>query len=138
MKIIRKYKFHAAHRNMGLSGKCSRLHGHRYEVEVVLDLTWTVCGITMEFQHIDAQLNPIFNSLDHYTLLESSDPISDLLGSTHVIRFPFPTSVEMLALYLFRECAEIMGNSVFELRLKETESGTVIVNHSDMKGFPKK
>jgi len=92
----------------------------------------------MEFQHIDAQLNPIFNSLDHYTLLESSDPISDLLGSTHVIRFPFPTSVEMLALYLFRECAEIMGNSVFELRLKETESGTVIVNHSDMKGFPLK
>ena len=35
-RIEKKYHFYAGHRNKSAGEKCGRLHGHTYDVEVIL------------------------------------------------------------------------------------------------------
>lgn len=135
MKITREYRFYAAHRNAGLVGKCSRLHGHRYGVQVDLDLPYGRSGVTLEFSHIDAQLVPVFEALDHWTLLDENDELAKRLGPDHVKAFAFPTSAENLAAYLLSECLTRLPYCT-ALRLRETDSAVVTVVPNDLKDYP--
>jgi 6-pyruvoyltetrahydropterin/6-carboxytetrahydropterin synthase len=134
MKIKRRYRFYAAHRNDGLNDKCARLHGHRYGVEVTLDLAYTHHGITTLFDDIDGRLRPIFDSLDHRTLLADADPLCDALGHS-AVRFGWPTSAENLAAWLLDQCARSLPGCV-ELALQETDSATIVVTLDDLKEWP--
>lgn len=120
---------------MGLGGKCARLHGHRYGVEVCLTLPRTSNGVTTLFSDIDMKLLPIFESLDHKTLLVDSDPLVDILIGEAVV-FKFATSAENLAAWLLSECIAAMGEAVCSLALQETDSSTVIATPDDLKEFP--
>ena len=137
MKITREYRFYSAHRNAGLFGKCARLHGHRYGVQVDLDLPYGKSGVTLEFCHIDAQLVPVFEGLDHWTLLDANDELAALLGPEHVKSFAFPTSAENLAAHLLAECLKRLPYCT-ALRLRETDSAVVTVVPDDLKEYPKK
>ena len=137
MRVTRAYRFYAAHRNAGLAGKCSRLHGHRYGVEVELDLPYTGHGVTVEFRDIDAALDPIFQRLDHWTLLDQADELTARLGPAHVIAFDFPTSAENLAAYLLKACATALPGCI-ALRLRETDSAVISVTLDDLKEYPKR
>jgi 6-pyruvoyltetrahydropterin/6-carboxytetrahydropterin synthase len=136
MKITREYRFYAAHRNEGLVGKCARLHGHRYGVQVDLDLAYSAAGVTIEFCFIDAQLGPVFEALDHWTLLDANDELAQRLGPDHVKAFPFPTSAENLAAHLLGECLNRLPQCT-ALRLRETDSAVVTVVPDDLKEYPK-
>lgn len=138
MKIRRRYRFYAAHRNPALNDKCARLHGHRYGVEVALDLRPTRAGVTTLFCDIDAMLQPIFDALDHRTLLHDEDPLCNYkqaLGDS-VVAFPWPTSAENLAAWLFEQCWRKMPDTV-ELCLTETDSATIVVTEKDLQEWPR-
>lgn len=62
-------EFSAAHALRGYPGKCARLHGHNFKVEV------TVCGaeldelgMLVDFQTIKARLREITEAFDHRIL----------------------------------------------------------------------
>ena len=63
--------FEAAHYINNYPGKCSRLHGHNWKVEV------TICGkklgelgMLIDFRDLKAAVNTIMVDLDHYCLNE--------------------------------------------------------------------
>ena len=136
MMIRRRYRFYAAHRNPGLRDKCSRLHGHRYGVEVCLVLLPSGAGITMKFADIDERLAPIFESLDHRTLLADNDPLADALADS-VVRLPFASSAENLAAWLLSKCVRAMPGCVESLSLTETDSATVVATIDDLSEWPR-
>lgn len=71
MEIFKKFRIEAAHRlpHVPEGHKCSRLHGHSFEIEIHLngpldpELGW-VC----DFSDVKAAFAPIFEQLDHHYL----------------------------------------------------------------------
>jgi 6-pyruvoyltetrahydropterin/6-carboxytetrahydropterin synthase len=85
-EISRAYRFEAAHwlPHVGVDHPCRQLHGHSYEVEIVLagDLDPQL-GWVLDFAAIDAALEPVIATLDHACLNELEgleNPTSELLA----------------------------------------------------------
>jgi 6-pyruvoyltetrahydropterin/6-carboxytetrahydropterin synthase len=130
MLIERRYRFYAAHRNVGLGGKCSRLHGHRYGIEVVLKVERGPHGVGIKFEDIDAKLAPVFESFDHRALLHDKDELAHK-GIDGAIVFPFEPSTERLAAYLLQLCRFAIPE-VVSLSVTETDSATVTATEEDI------
>ncbi len=61
--------FSASHILHGHTGKCGRLHGHNWKVEVKARTeTLNSIGIGIDFQDLKSALRPIIDYLDHYHL----------------------------------------------------------------------
>lgn len=73
VELSRKYNFSAAHYlpNVPERHKCRRLHGHSYEIEIVIrgeidsDAGWL-----MDYGAIDERVDPVLAEVDHRTLNE--------------------------------------------------------------------
>ena len=66
-----KEHFAAAHRLNGYEGKCSRLHGHTWQVEVAVSGNKTNnIGMLVDFKDIKAVLGGILAEFDHQCLNE--------------------------------------------------------------------
>ena len=68
-----KTHFDAAHRIKDHAGKCSRMHGHRWEVEVVLEgKSLDSANILVDFGVVKSQLEELLEKrFDHYVLNET-------------------------------------------------------------------
>ena len=63
--------FEAAHYINNYSGKCSRLHGHNWKVEVnIYGSQLDELGMLVDFRDLKATVNKIMLKLDHYCLNE--------------------------------------------------------------------
>ena len=63
--------FEAAHYINNYSGKCSRLHGHNWKVEVnISGSKLDELGMLIDFRDLKAAVNKIMIKLDHYCLNE--------------------------------------------------------------------
>lgn len=63
--------FEAAHYINNYSGKCSRLHGHNWKVEVnIYGTQLDELGMLIDFRDLKAAVNKIMIKLDHYCLNE--------------------------------------------------------------------
>jgi len=126
--LIKKYHFYAAHRNVAIGGKCANLHGHTYYVELGLRLEQhTEQEVTMLFEDIDNRLEPIVKHLDHCLLLDSADPQAELLRlvAGRYVEFPFPTSAENLARWIYERIEEEWPRAIEYVQLQETTTSTV-------------
>lgn len=87
MEIFWEFKFEAAHRlpNVPAEHKCSRLHGHSYQVQVhVKGPIEAKSGWVVDFGNIKDACKPIIDRLDHYYLNEIpglENPTSELLAA---------------------------------------------------------
>lgn len=85
MKIGKSFTFETAHRLLDHDGKCARLHGHSYRVEVIveglddLQPEGPARGMIVDFDDIKPWIQGIQTDFDHYALLERGDPIADAL-----------------------------------------------------------
>lgn len=87
--------FEAAHRIVDYPGKCNRLHGHNWSVEVnVIGTKLNELGMLIDFKELKKEVNKIIEGLDHYYLNEL-----DAFKVTN------PTA-ENLAKYLYDELAK--------------------------------
>lgn len=139
MKVLRRFHFYAAHRNAEIGGKCARLHGHCYRVEVVIEFPYTSGGVSLPFEMIDKLVAPIFAEFDHRTIVDVYD--SALMSQISVnqrIEVAFPTSAENLAAYFLDRITTVIEDlgTPTELRLSETDSGTIICTPADLKDYP--
>lgn len=63
--------FEAAHCIRNYPGKCSRLHGHNWKVEVnIYGNTLNELGMLVDFVDLKTAVNSILENLDHYYLNE--------------------------------------------------------------------
>ena len=63
--------YDAAHFLRNYHGKCAKLHGHRYVVEAVVELTeLDESGIAFDFADLKAALRALADGLDHENLNE--------------------------------------------------------------------
>jgi 6-pyruvoyltetrahydropterin/6-carboxytetrahydropterin synthase len=63
--------YDAAHFLRNYQGKCAKLHGHRYVVEAVVELTeLDESGIAFDFADLKAALRALADELDHENLNE--------------------------------------------------------------------
>lgn len=124
IRIGKTFRFEAAHVLPNHDGKCSRPHGHSYQVEVVLagyGLVDTAGasdeGMLMDFGTVSAAWKQIEDQLDHRNLNEQLPP------QYH------PTTAEHIAGYLFDFFqAELVeggpqGVHVTSVRVWETATG---------------
>lgn len=108
--ISKEFRFEAAHQLLNHDGKCARLHGHSYRVEV--RLTGTIRdadgfgdeGMVMDFQEVKNAWAPIGRMLDHQNL-------NDLLD--------FPTTAENLAWWMLEQLTKTLP-AVQAVRVWET------------------
>jgi 6-pyruvoyltetrahydropterin/6-carboxytetrahydropterin synthase len=71
MKMGLTLEFDAAHRLPGYDGKCARVHGHTYDVEVVLEgPVDEKTGFLMDFYDLKQILKSVLDELDHRDLNE--------------------------------------------------------------------
>lgn len=65
-EIIVNSEFSAAHRLRGYEGKCEKLHGHNWQVEVTASKkNLDKLGMVMDFKVLKTILNEILKPLDH-------------------------------------------------------------------------
>tara|TARA_Y100001973_G_C5130848_1_gene297697 strand:- start:34 stop:462 length:429 start_codon:yes stop_codon:yes gene_type:complete len=142
MNISKDFHFYAAHRNQVLDDKCRNLHGHQYRVRFTMTYQEsTANSITMLFRDIDERLEPVIESLDHSTLLDTADPAKEALiesgACDKVVSLPFPTSAENLAAYLLIRAREVIPNTS-AVELHETNSTTITMKQEDLGAWPTK
>ncbi|SEJ12297.1 6-pyruvoyltetrahydropterin/6-carboxytetrahydropterin synthase [Propionispira arboris] len=64
-------EFEAAHRIVGYPGKCNRLHGHNWSIEVsVVGNKLNELGMLVDFKELKQEVNKIMDRLDHQYLNE--------------------------------------------------------------------
>jgi 6-pyruvoyltetrahydropterin/6-carboxytetrahydropterin synthase len=92
-------EYEAAHFLRTYEGPCSRMHGHRYEVEAVLRFeSVDESGLAYDFMEADRHLAALVSELDHRNLNEL-DAFREL-----------ETTAENQARYLFRELRVRLGD----------------------------
>ncbi|MFN3699482.1 MAG: 6-carboxytetrahydropterin synthase QueD, partial [Dictyoglomus sp.] len=66
MLIVKKFKFDAAHNLIFYKGKCEKLHGHTYEVVVVVKGIPNEEGMVIDFVELkEIVKEEVINILDH-------------------------------------------------------------------------
>ena len=70
MKLGLTTEFDAAHSLPGYQGKCAHMHGHTYQVEIVLEGEVGADGFVMDFYQIKKIIAAAMKDLDHAYLNE--------------------------------------------------------------------
>lgn len=114
--IAKRFTFDAAHYLPMLPDehKCRRMHGHTYEVEIVLHGP-VVNGFVVDYAVIASAWAPIFDAVDHRTL-------NDVSG----LEVP---STENLIAWMFRQLVddrrpelEVFRTSLAKIRIRESST----------------
>lgn len=107
-EISKQFSFSASHSLAGLPDEhpCSRLHGHNYEVVIVLlGGRLNSVGFVRDYRELDGVKKWIDESLDHRHLND--------------IVFPNATA-EYLARHIFRYVKQLGFPEIYEVRVSET------------------
>ena len=118
MKVSKAFTFDAAHRLQNHDGKCRGLHGHTYQIEVVVESDWLIDtgpqqGMVVDFGQLSAWWQTLEPSLDHCTLLEYSDPLVSILARyAKVSQFKSPPTAEHLACYIRKDLIDWLGKEL--------------------------
>lgn len=134
IKIQKKYHFYAGHRNKTAGEKCSRLHGHTYDVICKFNFTNMKDGVTVLFSEIDNLVEPIIKYYDHYFLIWEKDKLCEVfeLADEPYRKLPFESSAENMAIWLFTRIKNETKLPICEIHLAETKSSTIIYNGSEI------
>jgi 6-pyruvoyltetrahydropterin/6-carboxytetrahydropterin synthase len=123
--LTKEFRFEAAHSLPGHLGKCSRLHGHSYCLEVTLrgpikeSHGQSDHGMVMDFEHLSRIVrNSILERLDHYNLNE--------VTGIH-------TTAENLAHWIWDTLitAGLSEELLYRIRIWETESSSVEITKAE-------
>lgn len=125
LSVTKQYHFEAAHFLPDHDGKCKRMHGHSYRVEVTVTgpviTEGPKSGMVMDFSDLDAIMDPLIASVDHQVLNE--------VGSL----FQPPTAEKLVLLFADSLQSNLawdapmraaVGLRVTRVRVWETERGS--------------
>jgi 6-pyruvoyltetrahydropterin/6-carboxytetrahydropterin synthase len=109
MIIAKIFSFDAAHVLPDHPGKCSRLHGHTYKLEVLLDAPVAANGMVFDFFELKKIVNEkILDRLDHQFL-------NDIIAQS---------TAENIAIWIWNELKDEVP--LYQIKLWETPTSYVI------------
>lgn len=121
--------FDSAHFLKGYEGKCSNIHGHRWNVEVTvaaeeLEETGQIRGMVVDFRTLKEDLKQLTEDLDHSLIIEegslkSSTKEALLEEMFRIVELPFRPTAENIAEYFYDEL-ENMEYRVVLVKVYET------------------
>jgi 6-pyruvoyltetrahydropterin/6-carboxytetrahydropterin synthase len=118
----RPIRISAGHRILHHDGKCSRPHGHNYEISV------TVTGdLTEEGWVVDkGDVTSVVDEWDHRFLLEATDPLVDAFEQSGdgdaVVLLDHPPTAEVMAVVLERKLREAFPDTVSDVAVAVAET----------------
>lgn len=98
-KITKRYSFEAAHWLPGVppEHKCSRMHGHNYEIEVTCGGPVDgMTGFVLDFWDLDKIVDPLVDKVDHRTLNDIAgleNPTAELIAKWFLDQIPRAVAV---------------------------------------------
>ncbi len=119
----RPIRISTGHRILHHDGKCSRPHGHNYEISV------TITGeLTKEGWVVDkGDITSIIDEWDHRFLLESGDPLVEAFeasgDSDGVVVLEHPPTAEVMSVLLEQKLMERFGETVSDVSAEVRETG---------------
>ncbi len=133
IRISKRFSFECAHALSGYNGPCKNIHGHSYELEIVVSGqpqfgNETVPeGMVMDFTEIKAIVKyRILSLLDHKLVIHERDaPKYEQLKETHsIVTLPYNPTCEMLVIFIQGKLFEYLPAHVRleTVRLRETST----------------
>jgi 6-pyruvoyltetrahydropterin/6-carboxytetrahydropterin synthase len=119
----RPIRISAGHRILHHDGKCSRPHGHNYEVSVAVTGTLTEEGWVVD----KGDITDVLSTWDHRFLVEQGDPLIEAFeasgDSDAVVVLDQPPTAEVMGLALERRLGEALPETVSDVtvEVKETD-----------------
>jgi 6-pyruvoyltetrahydropterin/6-carboxytetrahydropterin synthase len=119
----RPIRLSAGHRLMHHDGKCSRPHGHNYEITVRLRGELTDEGWVVD----KGAVTDVLDRWDHRFLLERGDPLVEAFEESgdgeSVVVFDHPPTAEVMAAVLEDRLADQLPDTVSEVAVTVRETG---------------
>ncbi|WP_372480068.1 6-pyruvoyl tetrahydropterin synthase family protein [Halomicrobium sp. HM KBTZ05] len=119
----RPIRISTGHRIMHHDGKCSRPHGHNYEVTVRVTGALTTDGWVVD----KGDVTDAIDDWDHRFLVEAGDPLVDAFersgdGDALVV-LDHPPTAEVMAIVLEERLAESLPDTVSDVGVTVRETG---------------
>jgi len=124
-RIYKEIFFEATHRLIHYRGKCFRLHGHQWRVEVWVEGTADErTGIVLDYNCI----KEVVGRFDHQVILNADDPMAASIEAFHpIVTTPGDPTSELLAgliAYLIDAEAALQGHDARVAKIRVWESTT--------------
>ena len=118
----RSIRISAGHRLLHHEGKCSRPHGHNYEIAVTITGTLREEGWVVD----KGVVTDVIEQWDHRFLLEQGDPLIDAFeqsgdGDATVV-FDHPPTAEVMSVVLENKLCDQLPASVSEVDVEVSET----------------
>ncbi|MDS0261561.1 6-pyruvoyl tetrahydropterin synthase family protein [Haloarcula sp. S1CR25-12] len=118
----RPIRISTGHRLMHHDGKCSRPHGHNYEVTVELTGELTADGWVVDKGEVTA----VIDEWDHRFLLEAGDPLVEAFRESGdgdaLVVLEQPPTAEVMAVVLEQRLADRLPDTVSDIRVTVRET----------------
>jgi 6-pyruvoyltetrahydropterin/6-carboxytetrahydropterin synthase len=118
----RPIRISAGHRILHHDGKCSRPHGHNYEISVKVTGELTEEGWVVD----KGDITSIISEWDHMFLLERGDPLIEGFRQSGdencIVRFDHPPTTEVMSAVLERNLVKGLPDSVSDIAVQVRET----------------
>ncbi|MWG32929.1 6-pyruvoyl trahydropterin synthase family protein [Halomarina oriensis] len=119
----RPIRISAGHRIRHHDGKCSRPHGHNYQVRVEVRGTLTDEGWVVD----KGDVTSIVDEWDHRFLVEAGDPLEAAFEASGdadaLVVLDHPPTAEVMAVVLERELTDRLPDTVTDVSVAVAETG---------------
>lgn len=118
----RPIRISSGHRLLHHDGKCSRPHGHNYEISVSLTGTLTEDGWVVD----KGDVTRVIDELDHRFLLQKGDPLIEAFEQSGdgdaVVVFDAPPTAEVMSVVLEERLLEDLPDNVSSVSVEVAET----------------
>lgn len=118
----RPIRISSGHRLLHHDGKCSRPHGHNYEITVEITGALTETGWVVDKEDVTS----VVSEWDHRFLLESGDPLIDAFERSGdgdaVVVLDHPPTAEVMGVYLESRLHEELPDTVSDVSVRVRET----------------
>jgi len=125
----RPIRISTGHRLLHHDGKCSRPHGHNYEIRVEVTGHLSEDGWIVD----KGEVTSILAERDHRFLLEAGDPLVDAFESSGdgdaVVVLDHPPTAEVMGLVLEERMQTKFGDNVTDVLVEVSETGELCATY---------
>lgn len=125
----RPIRISAGHRLLHHDGKCSRPHGHNYEISVAVTGELTEEGWVVDKGDVTA----VIDEWDHRFLVESGDPLAAAFEASgdadSLVVLDAPPTAEVMAVLLEEKLAARLPDTVSDVAVEVRETGELCASH---------